>query len=220
MIDIIIPVLNEEKILREKADYYGRLKEKARIIFVDGGSRDETPKVAKQFGEVLFSSPGRAAQKNRGAAVAQSDKLIFLHVDSFIDTATIGNIEQALSNGVCGGCLTIKIEHPGLIFRIFERIVNLRAKAFGVMDGDLGIFVRKDMFDKIGCFDDVAIMEDILFSKKLRRTGKTITLPDKITVSPRRWQESGFVKTLRHYCLAYMRLWSGTLSLKKVRDEN
>ena len=137
MLDIIIPVLNEEKILTKEAHYYQALKNRARVIFVDGGSTDHTVAIAREYGEVITCSPGRAVQKNRGVQKSQSEHILFLHVDALIDEHALSRIDQILKEGSIGGCLTMRICDNGLIFRIYEWVVNFRAKAFGVIDGDL-----------------------------------------------------------------------------------
>ena len=206
-IDVIIPVLNEEKILREKKDYYTWLKTRARVIFVDGGSLDETVAVARNYGEVIVSRGGRPFQMNQGAAACQSPNILFLHADTFVTEDALGQIERALKNGICGGCLTMVIEDPRWIFRIFEKIVNFRARRFKIIDGDLGLFVKKEVFIRLDQFAEVPVMEDILFSRKLKKVGKVAVLPGKIFVSGRKWHEKGFVKTFGQYALAYLKLW-------------
>ena len=124
-------------------------------------------------------------------------------------------MEKALSNGVCGGCLTMRIKNKGFVFRLFEFLVNFRARYFKVLDGDLGQFVRKDIFFKIGAYDHVPVMEDILFGRKLRKEGEVIILPDAIEVSVRKWRDEGFAKTFYRYEGAYMQLWLGKIRSQK-----
>jgi len=211
MLDIIIPILNEEKILLENDAYYQDLKDRARVIFVDGGSTDRSVEIAKGYAEVFSSRRGRAVQKNRGTKEAKSEHLLFLHVDSFVEGEALNNIDHILGKGAVGGCLTMRIEGAGLMFRIYEKIVNIRARVFGVIDGDLGMFVRRDIFEQLGGFDALPVMEDIVFSKKLRKAGPIRVLPDFIDVSSRKWEEKGFVRTFWEYTCAYVKLWTGRL---------
>jgi len=208
MIDIIIPVLNEEQILNVKREYYLRLKQAARIIFVDGGSDDQTTRLAEEYGEVIICPPGRGKQKNFGASYSCADGLLFLHVDSSIDPGTLTKIEHALHSGIVGGCLTMCIDDRRWMFRVYEAVVNFRAKKFGVVDGDLGQFVKRDVFESIGGFGIVPIMEDLLFSKKLRQHDRIVVLNHPICVSARRWYQEGFFKTFGRYTLAYIQLWT------------
>ena len=205
--EIIIPVLNEEKILKEKRDYYLWLKEQCQIIFVDGGSYDRTVNLAQEFGKVISSDPGRYIQMNRGALEGQRKYFLFLHVDTFLTSKGLQRINEAITQGVNGGCLTLAIADSKFIFRIFEWLVNIRARYFRVFDGDLGLLVRKDIFQELGGFDEVKIMEDILFSKKIKKRYEMIVLPEKIHVSSRVWYEKGFLKTFLWYSRVYIKFW-------------
>jgi len=220
MPDIIIPVLNEEKILTKEALYYRALKQKARVIFVDGGSMDDTVKIAQEYGDVMSSPIGRGIQKNIGVRKSKARYLLILHVDTFIPEFILDRIDQILNEGVVGGCLTMRIQDENFIFRIYELAVNLRSKLFGVIDGDLGMFVRRDIFDQIGGFDLLPVMEDLVFAKKLRKTGSISVLPDRISVSSRKWHERGFVRTFFEYIVAYVRLWNGSLATKHHNGPN
>ena len=217
MIDIIIPVLNEEKILIEQAPHYRHLKTKANVIFVDGGSTDRTVQIAQDYGDVLTAPRGRALQKNAGASTTRSKYILFLHVDSSIEDNALEAIEQALDRGVVGGCLTMHIDDDRWLFRIYEKIINGRAKIFSVLDGDLGLFVERSIFEQVGSFDAVPIMEDIKFSVKLRRAGPIQILPQTIHVSSRKWHAQGFGKTFFLYTLAYLQLWTGWPFFKDER---
>jgi len=214
MLDIIIPVLNEEKILTKESQYYQNLKGRARVIFVDGGSTDRTVEIARVYGEVIACSTGRAVQKNRGAQESKTGHLLFLHADALIDKYALDSIVQALKEGSIGGCLTMRIEGKGCIFRIYEWAVNFRARAFGIIDGDLGTFVRRDIFDQLGGFDLLPVMEDLTFARKLCKMGPISVLPDLIHVSSRKWHERGFIRTFWEYTIAYLRLWNGSLTVK------
>lgn len=209
MIEIVIPVLNEEKILHEKRDYYDWLQSHARIIFVDGGSADKTKELAGEYGEVIVSERGRAKQMNTGAQHCRGNHILFLHADTFISEGSLEKIEEVMTNGAVGGSFSMAIDDKGFIFRIFERIVNWQARVLKILDGDLGLFVRKDIFNKLNQFPEVSIMEDILFSKKLRQAGKVAALNFLIVVSSRRWREQGFLKTFYFYCCVYFRLLNG-----------
>ena len=211
MFDIVIPVLNEEKLLQEKRDYYQWLKIKGRLIFVDGGSLDRTREIAKDLGEVISSSRGRARQMNAGAGIGQSPNLLFLHVDTFVSEEAFLQMEKIWQTDVCAGCFSMRIVERGFIFRAFESLVNFRARRFKIIDGDLGLFVKREVFERLGGFDSVSVMEDILFSRKLRRVGKAAALAGNIFVSARRWRQNGFWKTFLQYSRAYFDLWTGKI---------
>ena len=218
MTDIVIPVLNEEKILREQRDYYTWLKTQARIIFVDGGSVDRTAAMAKDYGDVVMSPPGRALQMNTGAKLCRSSNILFLHVDTFLNEEALKEMNHVLSNGVFGGCFSMRIAERGLIFRIFEKIINFRSRYLKIIDGDLGLFVKREVFTQLNQFDAVDVMEDILFSRKMRKAGKVRVLSSKIFVSARRWREKGFLKTFSQYTLCYLQLLRRNFFFKKGKE--
>lgn len=207
MIDVIIPVLDEEDCLKRHEEYYKTLGARARIIFVDGGSTDRTVETAGRHGEVVQSAKGRGIQKNRGFEASQAEYLLFLHADTMINPSILDSVQGVLHRGVSGGCFTIAINDGAFVFRIFECMLNWRARHAKVIDGDLGQFVRRDVFVKIGGYDAVPIMEDILFSYRLKRSGSVVVLPDIITSSSRKWRRHGFWTVFFQYCRAYIRLW-------------
>jgi len=102
-------------------------------------------------------------------------------------------------NNFIGGCLTQRIDKNNLIYRFVEDQGNIRARISKIFYGDQGIFVRKDAFLQAGGFPEVPIMEDVLFSKKLRQLGRVAVLPDKIFVSSRRWDRNGIIRTVLLY---------------------
>lgn len=212
MLSVIIPVLNEEKFLIDHMSYYRHLCKVAPVLFVDGGSVDKTQDIIGAFDAKLVQSKGpRSAQKNYGAAISQSRYLIFLHVDSLINLDDITSLNLRIHNQLQVGCFTMSINHSARIFRVYEFIINFRAKYLGILDGDLGLIIRKDIFEHLGGFDEVAVMEDVLFGKKLKSVHKVEALNQNIYVSSRKWQEDGFMKTFFTYSLSYFKLWFGRL---------
>lgn len=209
MLSIIIPVLNEETILDEHQTYYRMLGRAAELIFVDGGSVDMTVWRAGRFGRVVTTRPGRSYQKNCGARQAGGDYLLFLNVDTFITEDVIHRTRDALRDGARAGCYTMRIRDTGLAFRIYEWAVNRRACRQAIVDADLGMFIRRDVFEELGGFDKMIIMDDILFSKRLRRRHPLTILDGAIEVSARKWHQQGFLKTFGQYSLAYLQLWTG-----------
>ncbi len=195
MISIIIPVYNESKSIDRtlKGLPYGNGIE---VIVVDGQSDDQTMGIVNRYPvKCISSSRGRAQQMNAGASVARGDILLFLHADCVIDADGLKTIEKKISYNFIGGCFSHKIDSPQLIYRWIELSGNLRAEMLKIFYGDQAIFVRRDIFDQIGGFENVGLFEDVIFSKKLRRLGKTIVMDHQAVVLPRRWQKRGVLKT-------------------------
>ena len=200
MIIVVIPIYNEERMLSENLAEFQKLSRQTEVVFVDGGSTDKSVEIASSYGKVLNSKKGRSVQMNCGAVSARGEVLLFLHADTVISIDVLSSIEKnVMDNGFIGGCLTQWIDKKGVMYRLIENFGNLRAKATKIFYGDQGIFVRKDIFSQMNGFPEVPIMEDVLFTKKLRKLGKTVVLPGKILVSPRRWQEKGSMRTIFLY---------------------
>lgn len=217
MISIICPIYNEETVLSKNSVTFQKLSCQAELIFVDGLSIDRSTDIARPYGRVLKSKKGRAIQMNVGAQAALGDILVFLHADTTISTDSLPAIEEKITkDGYVGGCFTQRITKAAPIFRLIEAQGNIRARWSKVFYGDQGIFVKKDIFFKIGGFPEVPIMEDVLFTRKLRQAGKTTVLPDTILVSPRRWEKHGIIKTTLLYNLIIILFRLG-FPLDKIR---
>jgi len=208
VVTIIIPIYNEEKNLLEKIGQFRNLSKSAELIFVDGKSSDNSCSIAVAYGKILHSKAGRAAQMNSGVTQARGDILLFLHADNIILTDTLETIERKITeDGYIGGCLTQRIDNNALIYRLIEWQGNTRARLTREFYGDQGIFVKKNTFLRMGGFPEVPIMEDVLFSRRLRTIGKTVVLSDKITVSARRWEKNGIIKTALIFNLIIILFW-------------
>lgn len=217
MISTVIPILNEEKLLKKREQWLRQVSSYTELIFVDGGSSDGSPEVARRIGRFLMAEKGRAVQMNCGAREARNDILLFLHIDTTVSPEALFHIKRCMQdNNIVGGCLTQRIAKKGLIYRLIEGFGNIRAKVTKVFYGDQGIFVRKDIFFSIGGFPEVPIMEDVLFTKTLRRVGRVVVLKDLIYVSARRLERDGIIKSIFIYTLVNLLFRLG-IPLDKVR---
>jgi rSAM/selenodomain-associated transferase 2 len=195
MISIVIPVYNEEAAIERtlKSLPFG---EGVEVIVVDGHSSDRTMDVVSRYPVRVVTSPrSRALQMNAGASAARGKVLLFLHADCLIDVGGLKDIEKHISFNFVGGCFTHKIDSSKLIYRWIEASGNMRAEIFKIFYGDQAIFVRRDVFDQIGGFEKAPLFEDAIFSRKLRRLGKTLVLDSQAVVLPRRWEKRGVART-------------------------
>ena len=195
MISVIIPILNEAKILDKMLSLLQPELENHELIVVDGGSTDESVRIAERYGRVIKSERGRAKQLNIGAAAAKGDILVFLHADVWLEPGAFVTVEKTLSSGYVGGGFLQKIDGKGILYRIIEISANMRGKYLKVFYGDSGIFVSRNDFQRIGGFPDVPIMEEMSFSKGLRILGKTKMVKPRIHISARRWEKNGIIRT-------------------------
>ncbi len=195
-ITVIIPVLNEDGLLGEtlrSAQAGSRLE----TIVVDGGSSDGSLEVARTQGaRTLSAAGGRARQMNAGAALATSSILLFLHADTILPPGFEQCIRDTLNRaGVAAGAFELGIASRRWPYRIIEKAANLRARYLQMPYGDQGLFVRAELFHRLGGFRDMPIMEDVDLIKRLRRCGRVAVVPFRATTSARRWQTLGFWRT-------------------------
>jgi rSAM/selenodomain-associated transferase 2 len=195
MISVIIPVLNEAKILDQSLARLTPQLKGHELIIVDGGSTDETLLIAQRYGQVISSERGRARQSNAGAAAARGDILLFLHADVWLDSGAIEGVETAISAGYVGGAFKQRIEGDHPLYRLIERAANFRAKRLKIFYGDGGIFIHRTHFNRIGGFPNIPIMEEVGFSRQLRRRGTVTLVEPGIHISARRWQKNGILRT-------------------------
>ena len=204
-ISVIIPILNEAKILDKTLSQLQPELERHELIMVDGGSNDNSIRIAKKYGEVITSTRGRAKQLNAGAAAATGDILLFLHADIWLEPGALAAVESALSSGYIGGGFHQKIDGKSILYRVIEIAGNVRGKYLKVFYGDSGIFVARPDFEKIGGFPDIPILEEMEFSKELRKLGKTTLVAPCIHISARRWETRGIVRTtLNNYLITLL----------------
>lgn len=194
-ISVIIPVLNEAKILEKTLSRLQPELKSHELIVVDGGSTDASVGIAKKYGRVITSERGRAKQLNAGAAAATGEILIFLHADIWLESGALAAVVSALTSGYVGGGFRQKIDGDSILYRLIEIAGDIRGMYLRVFYGDSGIFLARTDFEKIGGFPDVPIIEEMAFSRDLRRLGKTKLLTPYIHISARRWEARGIVRT-------------------------
>lgn len=206
-LSVIIPALNEENFIRISLESAKKLNP-IEIIVVDGGSIDKTKEIAEREGAQVIESPkGRGIQMNKGASLAKGEMLLFLHADANITNAESIKIER-LINGYGGGFFKLEFDISSLSISIVEFFANLRSKLFQLPYGDQAIFIRKDIFEKLGGFKEYPFLEDLDFVWRLRKVGKLKNIPFYVTVSARRIQKgyplSPIIVSLRNVFIAIL----------------
>lgn len=206
-ISVIIPTLNEEQTIIVTLAHTASLGFDE-LIVVDGGSTDETPALLESYRLRTQSSAlspvqwvaapcGRARQMNEGAKASHGEVFLFLHADTQLPDDAKAMIELALANpGTVGGWFDVRFDRPSMWGTIISRMMNWRSRLSGIATGDQVLFVRRHVFEQIGGFADMPLMEDIDFSGRLKRTGSTAALAATVTTSFRRWERHGPLRTI------------------------
>lgn len=196
MVSIIIPVLNEEKSIENLLKGIDGLQGEKEVIVVDGNSTDNTVYIASKYAKVVKSIRGRANQMNAGAKEANGDILWFVHSDSVLQKDSLLLIEKSIENGSVGGGFSIYFYDFNTLFMKYISVTsNIRAKYFKLLYGDQGIFIKKNIFNMIGGYPKIELMEDIELSLKLKKMGKIELLKCTIGTSGRRFMNGGQIRT-------------------------
>lgn len=196
-ISIIIPTLNEEVGIITFLTKLQPLRSQCELIVVDAGSHDDTAKIAEPFvDDVIRTGKGRAIQMNVGAAMASAPIVLFLHADTYLPDDAVEKIQQAIDNGYNWGRFDITLFGQHKMLVIVAWLMNKRSRWTGIATGDQAIFVKKDIFEQVGGYADIALMEDIDLSAKLKGDSKPYCSQSKVASSGRRWLDFGVFKTI------------------------
>jgi len=200
-ISVILPLLNEEKVIGPALAALTALKPHE-IIVVDGGSSDRTRAICAQCGaKVLIAGAGRARQMNRGALEATGDVLLFLHADTRLPASALRDIAAALGEPrYVGGRFDVELDSERRLLKMVGAMISCRSRMTKVGTGDQAIFVRRGIFEEMGGFPDIPLMEDIAFCRKLKQMGEVACLKSKVVTSARRWEAHGVWRTI-------LRMW-------------
>lgn len=211
---VIVPVLNEavdlDRFLEELLKQ-GSINE---LILVDGGSKDGSLELLNQAAaahrpgpigiQVISSQAGRALQMNKGVVVATSNVLVFLHADTILPGSSIERVQRRIADGAFWGWFKLKLSGDRPIYRLIECLMNWRSRITGIATGDQVLYVRRDVFQMLGGFPEIPLMEDIVFSRSLRQLQTPIVIGRAVETSSRRWEQRGVYRTI--ICMWFLRL--------------
>lgn len=204
-LSIIIPVLNEAPLITGTLAGLQTLRNRGHeIICVDGGSEDDTGELARPYVDrLLVTAPGRARQMNAGAAACGGDVLLFLHADTLLPANADRELLAGLrDSGRHWGRFDVRLSGGQAAFRIIERAMNLRSRWTGIATGDQAIFIERSLWERIGGYPDIPLMEDVALSKALKAHGPPLCLRRRVVAASRRWERHGVVRTvLTMWCL-------------------
>jgi rSAM/selenodomain-associated transferase 2 len=197
MVSVIVPTLDEAHSIAATL-LAARASASAELLVVDGGSEDDTVRIARRLADRVLTAPrGRAAQMNAGAAEACGDVLLFVHADTRLPHGYAAAVANALRDpAVLGGRFDLRLDAPGLAYRVLERAISLRSRLTRVGTGDQAMFVRRAVFEDMGGFPALPLMEDVALARALKRAGRVACLRETVLSSARRWQRHGLVRTV------------------------
>lgn len=194
-VSIIIPTLNEAENIGPLLRYLTQLEPEAEFIVSDANSTDGTADRGRQMARIVPAPQGRGAQMNVGAKVATGDILWFIHADCRPHPDSFRALRSALEDAsVVGGGFIYGLDHEGLRYRLTETLSNWKNRLLKLLYGDMGIFVRRTVFETMGGFKEIPLMEDMEFSRHLKQHGKIVILPLCMNTSARRWIEEGWLR--------------------------
>lgn len=212
MISVVIPTLNAERHLATcltalvPAAVAGLVRE---VIAVDGGSSDRTLKIADQAGiEVLSSEPGRGRQLRAGGQRAKSPWLLFLHADSVLAadwdieaSAFMRNVDIG-SAPLAAAVFRFALDDRGVAPRMLELLVGARSNVLGMPYGDQGLLIPRRLYDEIGGYRDMPLMEDVDIVRRLGRR-RIVALRATVKTSAERYRRQGYARRVlrNQFCL-------------------
>lgn len=204
-LSIIIPALNEAGCIQTLCTSLQPLRRRGHeLILVDGGSVDDTVKLASPLvDKTIGSGKGRAVQMQAGANVAGGAILWFLHADSGVPDNADLLIQEALTRKQTEwGRFNISLTDKHPVLRCVGFAMNLRSCITAIATGDQGIFVRRSLYEQVGGIPPLPLMEDIAFSRALKKHCRPACIRQPLLTSARRWRQQGIFRTiLTMWCL-------------------
>ncbi|WP_299424137.1 TIGR04283 family arsenosugar biosynthesis glycosyltransferase [uncultured Shimia sp.] len=196
-VSVIIPTLNEEDGLPTclgalfEGVSAGVIRE---LIVADGGSEDATLRIAGEAGaEVVPCVPSRGGQLRAGAAKAQGEWLLFVHADTVLPEGWSASIEAHLAQYERAGYFGLSFEKGKLTGKLVAGWANFRSRIFGLPYGDQALLISRRLYEEVGGFSDIPLMEDVALARVLGRA-RLQRLPGHVTTSPRKYQAQGWLR--------------------------
>lgn len=198
-LSVVIPALNEAaNLARLLPDLLAR-EPGVEVVVVDGGSDDGSGDVVARCTGVrlIAGQRGRARQMNAGARAATGTTILFLHADTRLPDGAGAAIEAALADpAIVGGRFDVRLDSSRPLLGVVGWMMNQRSRLSGISTGDQGIFVRRAVFEEIGGYADIPLMEDVDLTRRLKRRGRLAALRLRVTTSARKWDGEGAVRTI------------------------
>ena len=206
-ISVVIPTLNAAHTLAQVLSALQAAAIVKEVIVADGGSSDETTGIARISGtRVISSARGRGVQLAAGAAAAAGEWLLFLHADCRLASGweeAVSDFLAASEASTRAGYFDFELDDAAPAARRLERIVAWRCRALALPYGDQGLVISRVLYDAVGGFAPLPLMEDVDLVRRLGRRRLT-RIGSRCIVSARRYQREGYWRRpLRNiFCLS------------------
>jgi uncharacterized protein len=210
-LSVVIPTWNEEHALPETISRLRANPEVIEIIVADGGSRDRTCEVAAELGcRVIRSKPGRGSQMRAGAEIAIGDAILLLHADTWVPPhAARAALDCLADRRVAGGGFWKEFRDAPLLLRGSKLKCAIRLCLGRRVAGDQGVFMRREVLEKIDGVPDVALMEEFILCERLRKLGRLVLADAVVFTSARRFVEHGVIRTYARMWRVMVNFWLG-----------
>ncbi|MCY4180364.1 MAG: glycosyl transferase, partial [Litoreibacter sp.] len=142
--------------------------------------------------EIVTGAPGRGQQLVRGASAARGEWLLFLHADTHLPEAWVGAVVQHMSGSSDAAVFELTFRARGLLPALVASWANLRTRSFGLPYGDQGLLISRRLYDEIGGFEQIPLMEDVAMARALK--GRITVLPEAVSTDAVRYQKSGWIR--------------------------
>ena len=192
MVTVIVPVYNEEQRIPLIEQELAQLRGGYEVIFSDGFSTDASFDLIthRKIREARF----RSNQMNAAARYARGEYLWFVHADSVLHPDSIAAIEASQAEN---GCFTLHFDTAAPVMRCIASCASWRVRIRNIAFGDQGIFIKRALFERIGGYRSIQLMEDYQLSIDLKKQGyRFCLLPLPIITSARRFEKKGALPTL------------------------
>jgi len=209
-VSVIIPALNEERSIGAVLDAAARVSGTVEVIVVDGGSTDETRRVAAGRGaRVVTAERGRGSQMHAGALAASGGAFWFVHADTLVPAEGARLILEALSDPrVAGGNFRIRFDGDSRAARFLSWLYP-HLRLLGLCYGDSALFARREAYLRAGGFKPYPVFEDLDLLRALRRQGRVVEAPASVVTSSRRFEGRSFALTFARWSALQLLYWLG-----------
>lgn len=210
----MVPVLNEAPRLGRML-YQLLQQDLTQIVVVDGGSRDGSLSVAQGIAATesrlvsRLSDPGRARQMNAGTAAVSADVVCFVHADTDLPADAVDQIRVAIGTGACWGRFDVRFDNDHPLLNIVAWAMNQRSALTGICTGDQALWVQRELFNRMGGFAALPLMEDIELSTRLKRINTPFRIRTPVVTSARRWLDNGVMRTVLLMWWLRLLFWLG-----------